>query len=213
MPYFSTGTHLAGLAAATLFTLPFAFGAGGFLYYFLRRDHRVCPRCGIGWGNRAELAFRARGESVVPAHDPPPLPTPSASWLPAWSILLFVAGAILLIGGLANSQVVPMLLGATAVTGGFISRRVENRAREERRAALIAGLQTHVVRLAGQRGGRLTVTEVSAALGWPLRRAEKVLHSLDDGWRVDSQVTDDGIIVYHFRELGTGSAEAAGGDG
>jgi hypothetical protein len=34
-----------------------------------------------------------------------------------------------------------------------------------------------------------------------MRRAEKVLNSLDDGWRVNSTVTDDGVIVYEFREL------------
>ena len=45
------------------------------------------------------------------------------------------------------------------------------------------------------------MTEVAAALAWPIRRAEKVLHSLDDGWRVNSEVTDEGVIVYEFREL------------
>ena len=34
-----------------------------------------------------------------------------------------------------------------------------------------------------------------------LRRAEKVLQSLDDGLRVNSEVTDEGVIVYDFLEL------------
>ena len=62
-------------------------------------------------------------------------------------------------------------------------------------------LQQPVLRLAGDRGGRLTVTEVASSLGWPLRRAEKVLNSLEDGLRVASTVTDQGVIVYEFREL------------
>jgi hypothetical protein len=58
-----------------------------------------------------------------------------------------------------------------------------------------------VLRLAAEQGGRLTVTEVAAHLGWPMRRAEKILQSLDDGVRVDSEVTDEGVIVYEFREI------------
>jgi hypothetical protein len=34
-----------------------------------------------------------------------------------------------------------------------------------------------------------------------MRRAEKVLQSLDDGMRVNSEVTDEGVIVYDFLEL------------
>src|SRR5690606_37039434 len=50
IPYFNRGPHVAALLGATLFTLPYAFGAGGLLYYGMRHDHRVCPRCGEGWG-------------------------------------------------------------------------------------------------------------------------------------------------------------------
>ena len=58
-----------------------------------------------------------------------------------------------------------------------------------------------MLQLDADRGGRLTVSEVAAQLGWTLPRAEKVLNSLEDGYRVSSDVTDEGLIVYDFREL------------
>jgi hypothetical protein len=42
---------------------------------------------------------------------------------------------------------------------------------------------------------------VAAELGWTMPRAEKVLDSLEDGIRVCSEVTDEGVIVYEFREI------------
>src|SRR5690606_24903890 len=56
LPYFSRGSHAVALGAATLFTFPLAFGAGGLLYWGLRHNHRVCPRCGLGWGPFGERA-------------------------------------------------------------------------------------------------------------------------------------------------------------
>ncbi|HEV2733455.1 MAG TPA: hypothetical protein VGV85_01415, partial [Longimicrobiaceae bacterium] len=81
---------------------------------------------------------------------------------------------------------------------------VARKEREARRAALLSNLQMPVLALAAERRGRLTVTETAAALGWPLPRAEKVLDSLEDGLRVNSEVTDEGVIVYEFRELAHG---------
>ena len=118
-----------------------------------------------------------------------------------WSIMLLVLGAILLTVGAVETEAVVAVLGLLATAGGVALHLQANEEREERRAALISALQTPVLELAADRGGRLTVTEVAAALRWPLRRAEKVLHSLDDGWRVSSDITDEGVIVYEFREL------------
>ena len=80
-------------------------------------------------------------------------------------------------------------------------RDAANRERQARRAALISSLQLPVLRLAAECEGRLTVSEVATGLGWTMRRAEKVLQSLEDGLRVESEVTDEGVIVYDFREL------------
>jgi hypothetical protein len=115
--------------------------------------------------------------------------------------MLFVLGAIALTAGALQIELLLFTLGVLASAGAVVLHRDANRAREARREALVAHLQTAVIGLAGEVGGRLTVTEVAASLGWTLDRAQKVLNSLDDGWRVDSKVTDDGVIVYEFREI------------
>jgi CTP-dependent riboflavin kinase len=92
-------------------------------------------------------------------------------------------------------------MAGAAAAAGLVVRRVADRDRERRRAALLSSLQPPVLQLAARRGAQLTVTETAAELGWSLRRAEKVLQSLDDGVRVSSEVTDEGVIVYEFREL------------
>ena len=79
-----------------------------------------------------------------------------------------------------------------AAAGAVVLHRGANRAREERRAALISSLQMPVLKLAAERKGVLTVTDVAASLGWSMSRAEKILRSMDDGWRVSSEVTDEG---------------------
>ena len=72
---------------------------------------------------------------------------------------------------------------------------------EEAKRARLVELQQQVIDLAMNRQGMLTVTDVVADLDYPMERAETVLQSLDDGVRVNSTLTDEGIIVYEFREV------------
>src|SRR5690606_3781811 len=108
LPYFTRGPHVAALLGATLFTLPYAFGAGGLLYYGMRHDHRICPRCGQGWGKFGREALGT---------------TPSAAAESTrrivrqgganegvrrtWSVILFVLGALMLVVGTA--ELAPLL--------------------------------------------------------------------------------------------------------
>lgn len=201
-PYFSRGSHVAGLVVATMATAG-VMGAGGLAYYLMRREHEICPRCGRGWG-RAGHRVPAR---VSPPQARPALP-PTAPRTVAresikrgWAVLLFLLATILMVAGIVVAEIGAVLLAPAVAAGGFLLQRSADRDRETRRAALLSELQTPVLQLAARRGGRLTVTETAAELGWTLRRAEKVLHSLDDGVRVDSEVTDEGVIVYEFREM------------
>jgi hypothetical protein len=72
-------------------------------------------------------------------------------------------------------------------------------------------LQRKILRLASAKGGTLTVTEVAADINIGLPAAEKILTSMDDGFRVRSEISDQGVIYYEFpeilhrRELGPGS--------
>ena len=201
LPYFTRGPNMAALIGATLFTLPWALGAGGIVYYGMRREHRVCPRCGAGWGRLGERALD-RLARPMPLVERRPAPVgPSEGLKRAWSIILFALGAIMATVGAVELEAVLLVVGVLSAVGGVLLHRAANVAREERRAAMLAAMQRPVLKLAAERAGRLTVTQVAAELDWPLRRAEKVLHSLDDGWRVSSEVTDEGVIVYEFREI------------
>lgn len=202
--YFSRGSHMLALIGLTLLTLPMIFGLGGILYYLARRDHHICPRCGLGWGKLADPSASSRpshNEEEEGRYGSIGTKLRGAGVKRPWSIMLLTIGAILLAVGVVEFEALSTVLGVLAVAGGVTLHRQANQERDERRAALLAALQTPVLQLAADRGGRLTVTEVAAALRWPIRRAEKILHSLDDGWRVSSNVTDEGVIVYEFREL------------
>ena len=62
-------------------------------------------------------------------------------------------------------------------------------------------LQQQVLRLATHRGGTLTVTEVASDMNLSLPAAEKVLVSMDDGFRVRSEISKDGVLYYEFPEV------------
>lgn len=203
--YFSQGGPIMGALFLALLTLPF-MGAGGLVYYLMRHDYRACPRCGSSWGKRSEHA-RMLGAGLAmneaaphtPAHEPEM--REDARLLRWGSYLIFAFAAMLMLIGVGEGEPAPFFIGAFAATGGALLWKKANSAREERRERLLVALQQPVLRLASQRNGVLTVTDVAAALSWPMPRAEKVLNSLEDGLRVASTVTDEGVIVYEFREL------------
>lgn len=196
--YFSRGTHVAGAVALTLLTAGI-MGAGGIAYYFMRKDHLICPRCGFSWGKEGEVALvpvtEGGREAVVPR-----IPGGGRGKRVA-SIALFLLAALLVIVGIGGSEAVPVILGSIAASAGIALTHSANIERQRRREALLAALQLPVLKLAREKGGHLTVTEVATDLGWPIRRAERVLQSMDDGLRVTSDVTDEGVIVYEFPEL------------
>lgn len=174
-------------------------GVGGLVYYLLRRDHRICPRCYRSWGARGEFALAASSSDVAPE---PTLPLSFAEPARAVTpILLFLLAFICALAGIASGNPGPLIVAALVAGGGLILQRSAENKREERRAQLLTALQPAVLKLAAERNGRLTVTEVATRMGWTLPRAEKVLQSLDDGYRVTSDVTDEGMIVYEFLEL------------
>ena len=197
--YFSRGGHIAAIVGLTLLTAGM-MGAGGLIYYLVRRDHVVCPRCGRGWGKNGLVALVPQSPAGSPAA-PAMVRGNGGTAKQGMSVMLFLLAAILVVVGIASSQFEPLLIAGVAATGGIALQRAAMREREQRREALLSALQLPVLQLAGRKGGQLTVTEVAAELGWTMRRAEKVLQSLDDGMRVNSEVTDEGVIVYDFLEL------------
>lgn len=204
--YFSRGGPILGvLLLIALTSFPF-MGVGGLIYYLMRHNHRVCPRCGESWGKYGERVrprLAAAGPGGAPA-----LPAPSevemsedARGLRIAAWVLFAFAGLMLLPLIFDGAFEAGIFSVFAAGGGALLWNKANSAREERRARLVVALQQPVLRLASERAGVLTVTDVAAALNWPMPRAEKVLNSLEDGLRVASSVTDEGVIVYEFREL------------
>lgn len=94
-------------------------------------------------------------------------------------------------------------LFSALVTGGLgaWALRSIRRERDEHAGAEQVQRQLQVLRLAAETDGSLTVTEVAARLGWPIDVAQSTLRSLDDGVRVTSTLTEEGIFLYEFMEL------------
>lgn len=193
--YFSTGSHIVLLLGLTVFT-----GFGGLIYLMLRAGERICPQCGLKWGRGGYLApvsTQAGRDGVAP--EVAALSDGSGKRGFAWALWIFAA--ILMIAGIGDLELVPFAMGLMAGGGGYLLHRSGNEDRERRREALLQSMHLPVLRLAAQRGGRLTVTQVAQDLGWTLQRAEKVLQSMEDGYRVIGDVTPQGVIVYDFPEL------------
>lgn len=189
--YFSMGKHLAALALLGILFFPFAI-----VYLGMRWGYQACPRCGLGWGRHG-----ARAGAVEGVAGPAGWSGRDEGALPKRAILLAMLALGLIATGVATAELAPLVFAAGAGAGAYLLTRSAAERREQRREALLAALAPAVLRLARERGGRLTVTEVAADLGWPMRRSERVLESLEDGLRVNSEVTDSGVIVYEFREL------------
>ena len=196
--YYSRGGHVAALVILSVMFLP-----AGLLYLALRHNHKVCPACGLNWGANGSQALAVMGPGGrVPSTEVLPVSESTGKrWL-SYALLIF--GAILLVAGLANFEFGPVLFGSLFAGGGGMLLKSVKSDREKRRDAIIQSLQLPVLQLAAKKGGRLTVTDVATEMGWPMARAEKVLNSLDDGMRVMSDITDEGVIVYDFLEIRAG---------
>lgn len=209
--YFSKAGPVAVLLLLTAATLFPFFGAAGIIFYLMRHNHRRCSRCGENWGRHAERVQALASVPGTPAYpqlngaqsSAPGLPAsagePGLNMIP--TIILALFSMLMLFVTIEEGEPVAFFMAAMAGTGAWFAYSAARKRRERRREALIQSLQQHVLKLAGERGGLLTVTEVASSLGWSLPRAEKVLNSLEDGLRIVSEVTNEGVIVYEFREV------------
>jgi len=194
--YFSKGTNVALLVGSAV-----VFAPAAVFYLLFRRTHKVCPACGLGWGadGMGALTLLPGANGAVRTADV----VPGADHVGGrgWAFTLLAVAAMFFMIGLSEGVFPMVVMGAIAAGfGGLQLKKVKTR-REERREAILQSLQLPVLQLAGRKGGRLTVTDVATEFGWPMARAEKVLNSLDDGMRVMSDITDEGVIIYDFLEI------------
>lgn len=189
--YFRRPGHLVLLLAVSAFT----WGMGGVVYWFLRRRHRVCPQCGLGWG----YALAGAQEAEQPGASLQALPSRGLKRrvLGVLSTLVAVPALVLATAELESG----MIAGASALGLGGVGMFLwGSQALRERRQALRGALERRVLQLATQRGGTLTVTDVAASLDLSLGAAERILIGMDDGFRVRSEISEEGLLIFEFPE-------------
>lgn len=211
IPYFKRAGHVGLLVGVSLFT----YGFGGLVYWLARRKHLICPRCGLGWEHasralalagpepeRDAMANESSGES---------LPGSGIKRRVLGVMLVLFASMMVLIGSI-EFELAAIAMGAVTGAGGSLMFYWGWRGLQERRRAIMQGLQRKILRLATRKGGTLTVTEVAAEMNLSLPAAEKILTSMDDGFRVRSEISNEGVLFYEFpevlhrKELGPGGA-------
>ena len=205
IPYFQKPNHLGLLVGLSIFT----YGIGGLIYYASRRAYRVCPGCGFGWehsrkpDDEDELGSPAR----VPARRGPPALPPDAPLPPSgigrrvFGGALAVLATVMITAGLASGVYAPVVAGSLFGMGGSGLFLWGWKALQERRQSVIQALNRKVLRLATERNGILTVTDVAAALNLTLPAAEKIMIGMDDGFRVRSDISKEGVLYYEFPEV------------
>ncbi len=114
---------------------------------------------------------------------------------------LVILATILVVVGIVEAEAAAIGIGSVIGATGTGAFWWGLKGLNERRKALMQRLQQKVLRLATHRGGTLTVTEVASDMSLSLPAAEKVLVSMDDGFRVRSEISKEGVLYYEFPEV------------
>jgi len=210
--YFRRPGHVGLLIVAGLFT----YGLGALVYWLARRSHRVCPSCGLGWEHARSRALspgdeEEKGESTG-SFQGESLPSGGIKRR-ILGVLTILAAALVISVGIVEVEAAAVAVGAVVGVAGAGGFWWGWKAQQDRRDALMAQLQRQVLLLASRKGGMLTVTEVAADLDLSLEAAENVLISMDDGFRVRSEITDEGLLLYEFPEIQHRARLERGGGG
>ena len=107
-------------------------------------------------------------------------------------------------GGAASLVALLLVVGLPAAGAAMLTRsHFAERSRLSGRKALLRQhtLDAEILRLAGERGGRLTVVEVATEVGVSLEGAKEALDGLLLREHADLELTDTGVTVYHFYDV------------
>ncbi len=199
MPYFRRAGHVGLLVGASLFT----YGFGGLVYWLARRKHLVCPRCGLGWEN-ASRALAVTGpepeQRMIEQQPDEKLPSAGIKRRVLGTAMVLMASLLVLVG-FVEWEMAAVAFGSVLGGGGSLTFYWGWQGLQERRKAIMHGIQRKILKLAAAKGGTLTVTEVAADLNLALPAAEKIMTSMDDGFRVRSEISRDGVMYYEFPEI------------
>lgn len=199
MPYFRRAGHVGLLVGASLFT----YGFGGLVYWLARRKHLVCPRCGLGWEN-ASRALAVTGPEperrFIEAEPDERLPSSGIKRRVLGATMVLGASLLVLIG-FVEWAMVAVAIGSVVGGAGSLTFYWGWQGLQERQRAIMQGIQRKILKLATAKGGTLTVTEVAADLNLAIPAAEKILTAMDDGFRIRSEISNEGVLYYEFPEL------------
>ncbi len=175
-----------------------ASGIGAPIDRLLRFQRRTCPRCGLNRGPEAgSEALARRGDRSAALASP-------EAWSREWSWILGAAVAVrtrlFVLGVLPPAMFAggASALGlAGALSGTWASIKMMPGFKGSPRQ-----LERAILRLAVQRGGRLTASEVAAYADLSPDVAKKLLDGMEieDSQRVRSNATDDEVVAYEFPE-------------
>jgi predicted RNA-binding Zn-ribbon protein involved in translation (DUF1610 family) len=199
IPYFKRSSHIALLIGVSVFT----YGLGGIGYWLLRRNRVICPSCGLAWRAYPQ-ALPPTPEGKLPAvmaqENLPPLPR-GGLVRRVFGVGLVLLATLLVVIGIIEGEAAAIGVGSVIGVTGTGSIWWGLKGLNDRRKALMQRLQQKVLRLATHKGGTLTVTEVASDMNLSLPAAEKVLVSMDDGFRVRSEISKEGVLYYEFPEV------------
>ncbi len=199
MPYFRRAGHVGLLVGASLFT----YGFGGLVYWLARGKHLVCPRCGLGWEN-ASRALAVTGpepeQRLIESEPDEKLPSAGVKRRVLGTGMVLLASLLVLIG-FVEWEMAAVAVGSVLGGGGSLTFYWGWQGLQDRRKAIMQGIQKKILKLARAKGGTLTVTDVAADLNLAIPAAEKILTSMDDGFRVRSDISGAGVLYYEFPEI------------
>jgi hypothetical protein len=98
-----------------------------------------------------------------------------------------------------------VLLGIAPVIGGGMLIRSHFKEKQkavlEKQAAIQTQQEKEIIRLAQQKGGRLSIPEIVAGTSLNTIEADQLMREMTTKGYVDMQVTDAGVIIYEFYEI------------
>jgi len=198
MPYFRRTAHMGVLVGASLF-----YGIPGLVYWLARRKHLVCPGCGLAWENAARalaVAGSEPGQALIEQEPDEKLPSAGMKRRVLGTAMVLFASLMVLIG-FVEWEMAAVAFGAVAGGAGSLTFYWGWQGLQDRRTSIMKGIQRKILKLAAVRGGTLTVTEVAADLNLALPSAEQILVEMDDGFRVRSDISNEGVLYYEFPEI------------
>lgn len=199
VPYFRRAGHVALLVGVFFFT----YGLGSLIYWLARRKHLICPRCGLGWEHASRSLALTGPEPerrIAQAEGDPALPS-GGGVRRVLGVAMVLLATFLVVMGIIEPAAPAIVFGGVLGAFGSLGFYWGWNAQQERRKAIMHGLQRRILQLATVKGGTLTVTEVAAELNLSMPAAEKILISMDDGFRVRSEISKEGILYYEFPEV------------